>query len=227
MVLADPGWADSDESRPMYPESSLLTRLMRDSALARLPGTRNEAEAIAALESDSLRTQLKLGPSATREFVLDGGLNGYTHLHIATHGLVDLQYPELSALLLASETGIGPAFLRPSDISSLNLDASLVVLSGCDTGYGRVFAGSGAFSLARPFLLAGADQVLASLWKVDDFRTAQFMTRFYHHLFSESLTAGQALTRTRQWMREQRGNGHPYFWAGFVLKSAVISPSNT
>lgn len=224
LVLADPGWNEPSDGQPMYPESSLLTRLLRDSSLARLPGTRNEAEAIAALDSSNVPVQLKLGPFATREFVLEGGLSGYTHLHIATHGLVDLEYPELSALVLASETGAGSSFLRPSDIAGLKLDASLVVLSGCDTGYGRVFAGSGAFSLARPFLLAGADQVLASLWKVDDYRTAQFMARFYYHLLNESLAAGQALSRTRQWMRQQPGNAHPYFWAGFVLKSAGVLP---
>jgi len=222
LVLADPGWNESDERRSMYPEPSLLTRLMRDSALARLPGTRNEAEAIAALDGNAIRTQLRLGPFASREFVLGGGLSGYTHLHIATHGLVDLEYPELSALLLASETGAGPAFLRPSDIAGLDLDAALVVLSGCDTGYGRVFAGSAAFSLARPFLLAGAEQVLASLWKVDDFRTAQFMTRFYQHLLIDEQPSEQALTLTRDWMRQQRGNAHPYYWAGFTIKTTGL-----
>jgi tetratricopeptide (TPR) repeat protein len=222
LVMSDPGWEQAGAGDSIYPESSLLNRLMRDSALARLPGTRNEAEAIAALGNDHLQIQLRLGPFATREFVLGGGVVGYTHLHFATHGLVDLDYPELSALLLASEAGAGPAFLRPNDIASLTLDAQLVVLSGCDTGHGRVFAGSGAFSLARPFLLAGADQVLASLWKVDDHRTAQFMSRFYHHLFTESLTPAHALAEARQWMRLQSGSAHPYYWAGFVLESAGV-----
>jgi CHAT domain-containing protein/tetratricopeptide (TPR) repeat protein len=219
LVVADPGWDRAAAGDSIYPESSLLNRLVRDSALAGLPGTRNEAEAILALGRDDIEIQLRMGPFATREFVLDGGAAGYSHLHFATHGLVDLDYPELSALLLASEIGAGPAFLRPSDIASLKIDADLVVLSGCDTGHGRVFAGSGAFSLARPFLLAGADQVLASLWKVDDYRTAQFMSRFYHYLFTESLTAAQALAETRKWMRAQRASAHPYYWAGFVLSS--------
>ncbi|MEX2498047.1 MAG: CHAT domain-containing tetratricopeptide repeat protein [Wenzhouxiangellaceae bacterium] len=223
LVLADPGWNEPGHGDPMYPETSLLTRLLRDSALARLPGTRREAEAIAALGGDRVRVNLKLGRAATRSFVVDGGMRGYPLLHIATHGLVDLEYPELSALLLADGNAGGPAFLRPTDIARLDLDASLVVLSGCDTGHGRVFAGSGAFSLARPFLIAGADQVLASLWKVDDHRTAQFMARFYHHLFGEQRDAAEALALTRQWMRQQPGNAHPYYWAGFVLTAAGIS----
>lgn len=222
LVLADPGWNEPGGGEPMYPESSLLTRLLRDSALARLPGTRREAEAIAALGDEGMRIQLKLGRAASRDFVLGGGMAGYPLLHVATHGLVDLEYPELSALLLADEAGAGPAFLRPSDIARLDLNASLVVLSGCDTGHGRVYAGSGAFSLARPFLLAGADQVLASLWKVDDHRTAQFMTRFYHHLLTESLPPDEALALAQKWMRQQPGNAHPYYWAGFVLTAAGL-----
>ena len=222
LVLADPGWSDPDESDSLYPESSLLGRLLRDSSLARLPGTRTEADAIAALGNNTLRVQLKTGPFASRDFIINGGLHGYSHLHFATHGLVDIEYPELSALLLASESGAGPAFLRPHDISRLNLNAELVVLSGCDTGYGRVFAGSGAFSLARPFLLAGADQVLASLWKVDDHRAAQFMQRFYQYLLVESNKPADALALTKHWMQQQPGNNHPYFWSGFTLSSTQV-----
>ena len=225
LVLADPGWNEPGRNEPMYPESSLLTQLLRDSAMARLPGTRREAEAITAVGNDNLRVQLKLGRAATREFVLKGGMANYPLLHIATHGLVDLEYPELSALLLADKTSAGPAFLHPSDIASLDLSASLVVLSGCDTGRGRVFAGSGALSLARPFLLAGADQVLASLWKIDDHRTAQFMTRFYQHLLTESRPPDQALALTQHWMRQQPANAHPYYWAGFILTTAGIKAS--
>lgn len=223
LVLADPGWNEPDHGEPLYPESSLLNRLLRDSSLARLPGTRRESEAIAALGNDDISVQLKLGRAATHDFVLGGGLAGYPFLHIATHGLIDFDYPELSALLLADETGAGPAFLRPAEIARLDLNASLVVLSGCDTGYGRIFAGSGALSLARPFLLAGADQVLASLWKIDDHRTAQFMTRFYQHLLSESRPPEQALALTQHWIRQQPGSAHPYYWAGFILTSAEIS----
>lgn len=222
LVLADPGWNEPGGSEPMYPETSLLTRLLRDSALARLPGTRREAEAIAALGGGRVRVQLKLGRAATRDFVLSGGMAGYPLLHVATHGLVDLEYPELSALLLADHAGAGPAFLRPGDIARLDLNATLVVLSGCDTGHGRVFAGSGAFSLARPFLIAGARQVLASLWKVDDHRTALFMERFYHHLLTDSLEPAEALARTQRWMRQQPATAHPYYWTGFVLTAAGL-----
>jgi len=220
LVLADPDWEGADEPSPLYPRNSLVGRLLRDTGSARLPGTRREAEAIAALQS-STRVDLRLGRVASSEFITGGGLADYQLVHIASHGLVDLQYPMLSSLLLANEHGNGPALLRPHDILGLDLQARLVVLSGCETGQGRIIAGDGAMSLARPFLIAGAEQVLSSLWKVDDHRTAMFMQRFYQYLLVDRLDSAHALQQTQAWMRSQPATAHPYFWAGFVLSSAV------
>ena len=220
LVLADPAWQGVDDSNPLYPQNSLVGRLLRDAGSARLPGTRREAEAIAGLQS-ATRVDLRLGAVASSEFITGGGLEPYQLVHIASHGLVDLQYPMLSSLLLANESGDGPALLRPHDILGLDLQADLVVLSGCETGQGRIVAGDGAMSLARPFLIAGADQVLSSLWKVDDHRTAIFMQRFYQHLLVDGLATAAALQQTQAWMRQQPATAHPYFWAGFVLNSAV------
>ncbi len=220
LLLADPGWSDSPAGLERLPDQSLLAQVLRSPAAGRLPGSRREAEAIAELARSNASARpvtLRLGQQASREYVLAGGLQGYRRVHIASHGLVDLDYPELSALLLASESGLGPAFLRPHEIAELNLSAELVVLSGCETGAGRILAGEGALSLARPFLIAGAEQVLASLWKIDDHRTAEFMQRFYQHLLIDQQPAARALARAQAWMRQQPGTSHPYYWAGFVL----------
>lgn len=220
LLLADPGWTDASTPQPRFPEHSLLGRLLRDQSLGRLPGSRLEAEAIAELAREIPRpgpVTLRLGTRASREFVLGGGLSGFDRIHIASHGLVDLEFPELSSLLLGSEGSLGPAFLRPHEIAELDIDAELVVLSGCETGTGRILAGEGALSLARPFLIAGAEQVLASLWKIDDHRTAEFMQRFYQHLLSDGDSAARALSRAQNWMRRQSGTAHPYYWAGFIL----------
>lgn len=77
------------------------------------------------------------------------------------------------------------------EIAELDVNANLVVLSSCDTCYGRVLTGSGAFSHARPFLIAGADQVLASFWRIEDARAARFMTRFYQHLLTAVAQMGK------------------------------------
>jgi CHAT domain-containing protein len=199
-----------------------MGRLMRSDVLAGLPGTVREAESLAALAGPDLRVNLRTGPKASRQFVQRGGLTDYSILHFATHGLLDLNYPALSALLLADEQADGPAFLKAGDIAALDFDAELVVLSGCETGAGRIRAGEGALSLARPFLIAGADQVVSTLWKVDDARTADFMASFYRHLLEGDATAAGALAAAQREMRDDPATDHPFYWAGFTLAGTAL-----
>lgn len=227
LVLADPAPGAPGPVPGELPARSLIGRLLTGDAGWSLPGTRAEARAIAetAAETiaDPVAIELRTGALASRDFLLSGQLAGYDIVHLATHGLVDLEYPQLSALLLRAPDAAGPAFVRPHEIAQLDLDSELVVLSACDTGLGKTYAGSGAFSLARPFLVAGARHVLATLWKIDDARTARFMARFYRFLLVERLAPADALARTQAWMRDQPGLAHPYYWAGFVLTARELA----
>jgi CHAT domain-containing protein len=110
----------------------------------------------------------------------------------------------LSGLVLAGANlpGSGDDVLAHDDRGVLTAEAiagldlaglNLVVLSACETGLGLVGGGEGVFGLARAFHLAGAHNVVASLWKVDDQATAAFMALFYNKLWRQGRPPLEAL----------------------------------
>jgi CHAT domain-containing protein len=88
--------------------------------------------------------------------------------------------------------------LTAEAIAGLDLSQlELAVLSACETGLGDVAGGEGVFGLQRAFHLAGARNVVASLWKVDDKATAALMQIFYHNLWRKNLPPIEALRQAQ------------------------------
>lgn len=231
LVLADPLSTNRDKYEQRT--SLLAQRALQQTAmnLEQLPGAQIEARSIAnklslsgsgSLNNWSLET--RVGNQANEAFVASGNLADYDIIHFATHGVVDAEFPGLSGLVLASEPNSEKAitYLRPHQIAGLDLGAELVVLSGCETGIGKSLTGEGPMSLSRPFFIAGAKQVISSLWKVSDQATAQLMEQFYHNLLVEEMSASEALREAQLWMREHDMWWHPYFWAGFTVQGGKL-----
>jgi CHAT domain-containing protein len=143
-------------------------------------------------------------------------------LHIATHSLIDDNNPMNSALVFASGNRLQNAkdmddgYLHLDEISNLRLDASLVVLSACATGKGKVTKTEGVLALSRGFYIAGAGNILCSLWNIPDRITGSFMTRFYRNLL-QGKSYSAALREAKLNMINNPATSVPYMWAGFVL----------
>ncbi|MBE9114342.1 CHAT domain-containing protein [Lusitaniella coriacea LEGE 07157] len=112
---------------------------------------------------------------------------------------------------LDSEDGNG--FLSAKEITPLNLNAQLAVLSACDTGRGRI-TGDGVIGLSRAFIAAGVPRVVVSLWSVPDAPTAALMVEFYRNL-QQNPDAAQALRQAM--LKTQKEYPQPIDWAAFVL----------
>lgn len=179
--------------------------------LPRLPWSRREAEVLIA-QAGKRDVLSALGTKATRELALSPRMQRYRILHFATHGVLDTRHPELSALALSQGS------LRLQDIYRMQLRADLVVLSGCETALGQRLRGEGLIGLTHGFLYAGASQVMASLWAVQDRATAELMQRFYRALFHDGLRPAAALRAAQRSLRSEPQWRDPHFWAAFVLQ---------
>lgn len=191
-----------------------------DAGLERLPATRREAEAIAAL-APSGEAWMVLDFEANRSAVLDGGLGRFRVIHFATHGVIDGRRPQLAGLMLSQVDATGrqrDGLLSLHDVYSLRLSAELVVLSGCETALGRELRSEGLVGLTRGFMYAGVPRVVASRWRAQDRVTAELMARFYRGMWQEKLPPPAALRAAQLSIRADRRWRDPYFWAGFVLE---------
>jgi CHAT domain-containing protein/tetratricopeptide (TPR) repeat protein len=219
---ADPRVASGDATPVVYSaQAQLATRssALSNSALARLPYSAQEAEAIASLVPENQR-YVAVGFQASRETLLGLTLADYRLIHFATHGVIDTRYPDLSALALSGFDATGAptrGLLELPDIYALDLNADLVVLSACETALGRDIRGEGLLGLTQGFLYAGAKGVVASLWPVADRATAELMKRFYDHLLRDGLPPADALRRAQSSIAAEPRWNHPYYWSAFVL----------
>ena len=178
-------------------------------------------ESIAKLFPASQVT-LRTGVQATESSLKnDSGLSSYGVLHFAVHGLLHRSRPQLSGLALSlpdGSTSDDPedGLLQVYEIVNLKLNASLVVLSACETGLGKDVPGEGLLGLTQAFLYAGAASVAVSLWKVEDASTAALMYHVYRRLRSEPSVV-LALRQAKLEQIRGRTHAHPYYWAGFVV----------
>jgi tetratricopeptide (TPR) repeat protein len=142
-------------------------------------------------------------------------------LHFAGHGIFDSSNPYRSGLVIAPMTGDEDAAIDKTRIgenvyqlltvgtlaSAGNLPACrLVVLAACSSGLPRTNPSSEFVGLPAAFLIAGARNVVAALWPVDDRATALLMQQFYlalDVLKSPSLALERARARLAEMSREE------------------------
>jgi len=206
---------------------------------APLPGTASEAESIPGLIEGANKVVVT-GEEATEAAVL--AVEHPKILHIATHGFfleaqADGIYPE-NPLLRSGLAFAGANQVRESsdnfegiltafEASGMDLvGTELVTLSACQTGVGEVSDGEGVYGLRRAFALAGARNLLMSLWSVSDTITAEQMTQFYR-LYGEgadpAVALRQAQLSTIASLRKEYDSAPPSLWSAFILQGARVA----
>ena len=195
-------------------------------SLGRLPHARKEAEWVA----HALNTTPVLGDQATKSSLLIRLMNAKV-VHIATHGSASTGFLAFSSYFVhANERLAGRnqvhgtnVLLYPEDIEKLTFSPqhpALVVLSSCNSGRG-VLKADGIQGMARAFILAGAQSVLTTLWKVPDESASVFMQFFYQYLLDEmksSLALQKAILSIRCFAKYSQY----IHWSGYQLTGRDI-----
>ncbi|WP_299678419.1 CHAT domain-containing protein [uncultured Dokdonia sp.] len=137
-------------------------------------------------------------------------LGKYDIIHLATHANAN---DSITPWIAFSDEKI-----NLDELSLYQNDASLVVLSACNTGTGKIVKGEGTMSLARGFFYGGAQTTVSSLWRVDDKSTTDIMTNFYKNI-SEGKSKSLALHDAKlNYLKNHKGSEvSPYYWSSFIL----------
>ena len=189
--------------------------------LAALPGTRQELNNLTKIAAGGTLPVTARSDAEASELIFRlENLKQYPILHLATHGVVDADAPELSRLYFGVEdpqVSEADGLVYAGDIYGLALDADLVTLSACETGLGRLRSGEGLLGLTRAFFYAGSRRLLVSLWTVNDNSTSLLSTQLYYHALQEQKSWPEALRQSKLELIRGGTYAAPYYWAPFVL----------
>ena len=165
-----------------------------------------------------LKSDIYLDENALESTLKDPSTVNYRYVHLATHGFIEEDNPELSSLVLRKGNDPGEdGLLYLGEIYDLNLNADVVVLSACETGLGRVTNNEGVIGMTRGFLYAGARNVVVSLWLANDVAARDTMVPFYRELRKGSNNAEAMRKAKLSFINLSSVHATPYYWAPFIV----------
>jgi CHAT domain-containing protein len=146
----------------------------------------------------------------------------YSILHLCTHASAgDIETP--ASIKFSNQE------ILYSELYNLKINPDLVVLSACETGIGKLYKSEGAMSIARGFQFAGAQNLLFSLWKVNDYTTSVFMDDFYKNCKKEQSYFEADANAKLNFLNDPNipnAKKSPYYWSAFVYYGTIETKSN-
>ncbi len=136
----------------------------------------------------------------------------YSIIHLSTHASSGDIYEPASIQFYDQK-------VLYSELYHLEMQPDLVVLSACETGIGKLYKAEGAMSVARGFQLAGAQNLLFSLWKVNDYTTSVLMDKFYYNVKNGKSYFESTHQAKLYYLKDERipnAKKSPYYWSAFV-----------
>lgn len=189
---------------------------------ASLPSSEAEVRKIFNMFSNKgYRAKACLFGSANKQNFTSDSVAGYKYIHLATHGFVNSDEPDLSGIQFYSTNNDNQGgVLYSSSVYGLKFNSDLIVLSACETGLGKIMKGEGIVGLSRAFIYAGISNLCASLWKVSDASTADLMTDFYGQLMDaevSNVSYAMLMRQAKLNVISRKKFAAPYFWSPFII----------
>lgn len=182
--------------------------------LSELPFAKVESEKVLNI----FKGKMAAGSDATKSNFLNLAAE-YSYLHLAMHTIINDDKPLYSRLIFQQQEDSLDAYsIGTYELFGLDLKASLVVLSACNTGTGKYREGEGIMSLTRGFIHAGVPSIVMTNWEVHDQTGSWMMERFYDYL-DDGMSKDVALQQAKIDFLDQANQlkAHPYFWASYVV----------
>jgi len=182
----------------------------------------------AAREIDNIRDAMETadpkilrGPDARPDSYATAQPGQFEFIHFSAHAAANTQSPLDSAVILSGPPDRCKLFAR--DVMAVPLTAELVTISACQSAGAKTYAGEGLVGFAWAFLRAGARNVIAGMWDVNDRSTEQLMARLYSELARGS-TPAEALRAAKLAFIHGGGSyAKPYYWAPFQVFTGAVN----
>lgn len=154
-----------------------------------------------------------------KEDSFKANVKDYKIVHIASHSFMNEEQPDISGVVFAQPTDsnyTNDGILYSAETYNLDTNADLVVLSGCESGLGKLFKGEGMIALTRGFLYSGVSNIIFSLWKIPDKHTSELMVGFYREII-KGKSYSESLRQAKLKLIKDEKTARPRSWAGFLL----------
>ncbi len=142
-------------------------------------------------------------------------------IHFAGHTIINDSIPQLSGMFFSSldDKDEKHEVMYLDEMFNLEMNTDLAILSGCETGFGRLLKGEGLSSIGRAFKYAGCNDLVMTLWKIND-RSASVLIKKFCRNLRQGIPAASALRKAKIDCLESTGTGlpaNPFYWSGFIM----------